>query len=63
MTEYCCSSCDMSVKGLTCAKCGAPMKNSKKKDDHGKEMNIAECPKDCGRVAAPTCCGETMQAS
>ena len=60
MSHYECCDCGMSVKGLTCGKCGAELKHTSIKDAHGKEVQVSECPKKCGKIKSPMCCGHDM---
>lgn len=62
MTTYECNDCGMGVKGLTCCKCGAALKHATIKDAHGKEVHVSECPKKCGKIKSPMCCGHDMKA-
>jgi hypothetical protein len=60
MTEYQCNECNMSVKGLQCGKCDAPLQPDKITADNGKEVQVAKCPNDCGKIKSPMCCGHDM---
>ncbi len=62
MTKYECCDCGMAVKGLTCGKCGAPLQ-SKTIKAGGKDVQVAECPKQCGKIKSPMCCGHDMKAT
>ena len=59
--EYHCSDCDMAVKGLTCAKCDAPLVDDEVTLEDGKKVRVAKCPKDCGKIKSPQCCGHDME--
>lgn len=63
MTTYECNDCGMSVKGLTCGKCGSELRHNTIKNKDGKEIHVSECPKDCGKIKSPLCCGHDMHAS
>lgn len=61
MIAYECSDCGMGVKGLSCSKCGAQLKHSTIKNAQGKEVQVSECPKQCGKIKSPICCGHDMK--
>ena len=61
MLKYVCHDCNMSVTGLTCG-CGAELINSTVTKDDGTEVSISECPKGCGKIKSPMCCGNDMHA-
>lgn len=61
MLTYHCSDCDMGVKGMTCAKCGTSLRHATVKNKEGKEVQVSECPKNCGKVKSPMCCGHDMK--
>ena len=61
MSQYECDDCGMGVKNLTCAKCGAELRHATIKDSHGKEVHVSECPKKCGKIKSPMCCGHDMK--
>lgn len=58
--KYHCVDCDMSVTDLKCGKCGAPLVHDTLHVD-GKTVAVAKCPKDCGKIKSPQCCGHDMQ--
>lgn len=60
--EYHCSSCNMGVKGLTCTQCSSPLVNDTVTTKEGKKVQVAKCPKDCGMIKSPQCCGHDMEA-
>ena len=62
MTKYECKDCGMGVKGLTCCKCGTELRHNTIKDKQGKDVQVTECPKNCGKIKSPTCCGHDMKA-
>lgn len=57
--KYECCDCGMSVKGLTCGKCGAALE-AKTIQVNGKDVQVSECPKHCGKIKSPMCCGHDM---
>lgn len=59
--EYHCSDCGMSVKGLTCGQCGSELRNNTIKDAKGNDVQVSECPKQCGKIKSPMCCGHDME--
>jgi len=61
MTTYECKKCGMGVKGMTCHQCGSPLQHAKIKDANGKEVQVCECPKKCGKMKSPVCCGQDME--
>ena len=61
MSEYQCKTCGMGVKGMSCAKCGSPLKHGHVKAADGKDVQVCECPKQCGKIKSPMCCGHDMQ--
>ncbi|HEV2613461.1 MAG TPA: hypothetical protein VGV92_02000 [Gammaproteobacteria bacterium] len=57
-----CEKCGMGVKGLTCSKCNtALVHDTISKDSH--KIHVAKCPKGCGMIKSPTCCGQDMACS
>ena len=61
--KYSCNQCDMSVSGLTCGKCGAELEHGSITTDSGEVVQVSKCPKDCGMIKSPQCCGNDMIAS
>ena len=59
MAIYECKSCGMSVKTV-CGKCDEPLEDEILKTDDGAEVQISECPVDCGKIKSPLCCGLDM---
>jgi hypothetical protein len=57
-----CEKCGMEVKGLNCGKCNAALVQDKINKD-GKDIRVAKCPNDCGKIKSPTCCGQDMTCS
>ena len=63
MANYCCSECDMEVTGITCGRCGSELEYKELTKDDGSTVNVSECPKGCGRIKSPMCCGHDMVAT
>ena len=57
--KYECNECDMSVEGMKCGQCGAELVHENS-DKGGKKTGVAKCPKGCGKIKSPQCCGEDM---
>jgi hypothetical protein len=55
-----CEKCGMKVKHLHCGKCGAPLEH-KTVELAGKKTGLCECPKGCGKIKSPQCCGQDMK--
>ena len=60
MIEYVCDQCGMGVTGLKCAKCGADLVHDHITTDDGTKVAVAKCPKGCGMIKSPMCCGVDM---
>jgi hypothetical protein len=60
--EYKCEKCGMGVKGLTCSKCDTQLEHTTI-SKNGQEIHVAKCPKGCGMIKSPACCGEDMSCS
>ena len=60
MLEYSCTDCGMGVKGLTCTKCGCELEHQVITNPEGEEIQVSECPKGCGKIKSPICCGHDM---
>ncbi len=58
-----CSKCGMSVKNLTCGKCNAALVEDTIQTGQGDRIKVAKCPKGCGKIKSPTCCGQDMSCS
>lgn len=58
-----CNQCGMSVKGLTCGKCNAALVADNIKTDKGVTVQVAKCPKGCGMIKSPMCCGKDMNCN
>ncbi len=59
MATYTCEKCGMGVN-MTCAKCGAALVNDSLTKDDGTKVQISKCPKGCGKIKSPMCCGQDM---
>lgn len=57
--ECTCKQCGMGVKGLTCSKCNSELVQDTVIKD-GNKVQVAKCPKGCGMIKSPTCCGQDM---
>lgn len=53
----------MGVKGLTCSKCNSNLVQDNISTADGKKVQVAKCPKGCGMIKSPTCCGQDMVCS
>ena len=62
MSIYKCDSCGMSVK-TSCGKCDEPLVDGTLTTDDGTVVQISECPKGCGKIKSPLCCGSDMSCS
>ncbi|HEC19833.1 MAG TPA: hypothetical protein ENI97_10890 [Gammaproteobacteria bacterium] len=62
MIEYVCEVCGMGVTGLKCAKCGADLVHEHITTDEGETVAVSKCPKGCGMIKSPMCCGQDMTA-
>ena len=62
MASYNCSdsTCGMGVTGLSCAKCGSPLEHNDLVKPDGSVVGVSQCPKGCGKIKSPSCCGEEM---
>lgn len=58
-----CEKCGMGVKGMACAKCNAPLVAGSTTTGEGKKVQVAKCPKGCGMIKSPQCCGSDMACS
>jgi hypothetical protein len=56
-----CNKCGMEVKGLSCGKCNSPLIKDKITANDGNKVQVAKCPKACGTIKSPTCCGQDME--
>ncbi|HLB42456.1 MAG TPA: hypothetical protein VJN02_06340 [Gammaproteobacteria bacterium] len=58
-----CNKCGMGVKGLTCSKCNSELVKDIITANDGSKVQVAKCPKGCGMIKSPTCCGQDMACS
>jgi hypothetical protein len=58
--ECTCNQCGMGVKGLTCTKCNSELVKDTITTQDNKNVQVAKCPKGCGMIKSPTCCGQDM---
>tara|TARA_Y100000590_G_C15540054_1_gene946587 strand:+ start:864 stop:1109 length:246 start_codon:yes stop_codon:yes gene_type:complete len=64
MTTYSCTvGCGMAINGLTCAQCGTELQPAILTKDDGSTVSISKCPKECGKIKSPMCCGQDMAHS
>jgi hypothetical protein len=61
--EWQCNSCGMGVKNLTCTKCNTALVKDNVITKTGNKVQVAKCPKGCGMIKSPTCCGQDMMCS
>lgn len=62
MTNYTCSDCEMEVNNITCGKCGSELEYKELTTAEGNTVGVSECPKGCGKIKSPMCCGHDMAA-
>ena len=60
--ECTCKECGMGVKGMVCAKCSEPLVSGVIQHNN-QDIQVAKCPKGCGMIKSPTCCGKDMTCS
>ena len=60
MADYSCPHCGMGVTGMCCAKCGEALVHDHITKDDGTQGGVAKCPKGCGKIKSPQCCGSDM---
>lgn len=58
-----CDKCGMGVKGLMCSKCNTSLVSEEITTANNQKVQVAKCPKGCGMIKSPTCCGQDMQCS
>ncbi len=63
MADFICEHCEMGVTGLTCVKCGEELVHDHITKDDGTQVGVAKCPKGCGMIKSPMCCGYDMSCS
>jgi hypothetical protein len=60
MLSYQCEHCGMQVKGLSCGHCNTDLVHRVVTKKDGQTVQVAECPKGCGKIKSPACCGHDM---
>jgi hypothetical protein len=63
MADYECCDCGMGVKGIICASCGSELEHASLVKDDGSEVQVSQCPKGCGKIKSPMCCGHDMEVA
>ena len=58
--KYHCNTCDMSVCDMKCGQCHTEMVHDNV-DLDGERVAVCRCPKGCGMIKPPQCCGEEMK--
>jgi hypothetical protein len=58
-----CNHCGMGVKGLICSQCNTPLVKDTITTDKQTQVQVAKCPKGCGMIKSPVCCGHDMSCS
>lgn len=58
-----CEKCGMGVKGMVCSKCNAALVSDTMTTQNNQKVQVAKCPKGCGKIKSPTCCGQDMICS
>tara|TARA_B100001123_G_C14388774_1_gene661957 strand:- start:131 stop:295 length:165 start_codon:yes stop_codon:yes gene_type:complete len=53
----------MKVHNLTCGSCGNELNHATIEKDDGTSVGVAQCPKGCGKIKSPMCCGHDMAAA
>lgn len=56
---YECEHCHMSVATMVCGTCQSPLEHAQIEVD-GNTVAVAKCPKGCGMIKSPQCCGHDM---
>lgn len=62
MMQYRCETCEMSVTGMACGKCGGVLVDDIVTLADGKIVEVAKCPNGCGKIKSPQCCGHDMKS-
>ena len=60
MKKYHCEECNMSIEPLSCGECHTTLIQDTI-DVDGNQIGVAKCPKGCGMIKSPQCCGKDMQ--
>ena len=59
MSTYQCNSCNMGINDLSCSKCNTTLQHDII-EVNGDAVAVAKCPKGCGMIKSPQCCGRDM---
>ena len=54
MSTYKCNKCGMAVNA-SCASCDVPLVNGVLTKEDGTEVQISQCPNECGKIKSPLC--------
>ena len=62
LSKYACSDteCGMAVADLKCGICNVALEHVLIEKDDGSSVGVAQCPKGCGEIKSPMCCGSDM---
>ena len=61
--ECTCNVCGMGVKGIVCSKCNESLVSDTITSKENNKVQVAKCPKGCGQIKSPVCCGQDMVCS
>ena len=61
MGKYTCCDCGMEVAPIMCGSCGSELIMKDLIKDDGSSVSVSECPKGCGKIKSPMCCGLDME--
>ena len=50
----------MAVADLKCGICSTDLDHVLIEKDDGSSVGVAQCPKGCGKIKSPMCCGSDM---
>ena len=50
----------MAVAELKCGICSTDLEHVLIEKDDGSSVGVAKCPKGCGKIKSPMCCGSDM---
>ncbi|KAI9094563.1 hypothetical protein DFS34DRAFT_233469 [Phlyctochytrium arcticum] len=59
-TAYRCPDCGVVVCDLRCGTCDRELKLESIVNSHGTATSVSRCPKLCGEIPLPECCGKPM---
>tara|TARA_A100001037_G_scaffold304504_1_gene341474 strand:+ start:1069 stop:1233 length:165 start_codon:yes stop_codon:yes gene_type:complete len=51
----------MEVAPIMCGSCGSELIMKDLIKDDGSSVSVSECPKGCGKIKSPMCCGLDME--